>query len=155
MLVAEVDDLDLPLDVVHDPVRAREGLRLAVPGSACVLLLLLPLALPFSGCLGVRAAPVRDEELVARAAVLLDRRAAGREVELAALHRDDAAQHVDGRYALGVVVAVLADDLERAGAEPWRRLSTLSLAGQADVVGAADPCLALAALCDPPEGLLL
>lgn len=79
-----------------------------MPCGARVLGLALARRLRVAGGGRVGARPFRGRELVAGAAVLLDRPAAGRQVELAILHRHDAAEHVDGRYAVWVVSAVLA-----------------------------------------------
>ena len=72
-----------------------------------------------------------------------------------ALHGDDPAEQVDGRYALGVVAAVLADDAECLGAQARRRLAPPALAREADVVGPADAGLALAAFLDESQGFHL
>jgi hypothetical protein len=72
-----------------------------------------------------------------------------------ALHGDDAADHVDGEDAVGVVVAGLADDAEGAAAEPGGAPPAAALAEEAEVLGVVEAGLALAALAEGVDGGLL
>jgi hypothetical protein len=105
------------------------------------------------GAEGVGAGP--REEVAARAGVLLHGAAAGGEDVVAALHGDDAADHVDGEHAVGVVVAGLADDAEGAAAEAGGALPAAALAEEAEVLGPVEAGLALAALPHGVDGALL
>jgi len=131
--------------VVEDHVRAREGLRIADAArharlAACGRRVL-------GGVCSVGSVGARPwHEVPAGACVLLNCGAAGGEDKLASEHGHDAADHVDGRDAAGVVVARLADDAEGLGAKAGLSAVAAPLAEEADVLGAADAGLALAAL---------
>ena len=152
--MAEVDGCHACFDVVEDLVAPGEGLRVA--DAACDARLAGAAAV----VRGWRRRPERvgawpRQEVPACARVLLDGGAAWCEDELPALDGDDAADHVDGRDAGGVVVARLADDAEGPGAESGLSAVAAALAQEADVLCAADAGLALAALGYEVQGRLL
>jgi hypothetical protein len=149
--VAEVHRGHAPREVVEDLVAARESLPVADAARGAGPPLLLRLLL--RGGVAVGALP--REEVPARASVLLNRGAARREDELAALDGDYAADHVDGRDAGGAVVARLAHDAEGPGAEAGLAAVAAALAQEADVLCAADAGLALALLRDLVECIFL
>lgn len=94
-------------------------------------------------------------EVGPRGGVLADAGAARREDQLPPVDGEDAAHGVDGDDAVRAVAAVLADDAEGAGAEAGLAAAAPALAEEAQVVGAAEAGLALAALGDRGEGLQL
>jgi hypothetical protein len=71
------------------------------------------------------------------------------------LDGDDATEHVDGDHTVRVVVAVLADDAEGAAAETRGTAPPPALAEKAQVLGAVEAGLALAALAHGVDGGLL